>query len=233
MSPYSIHCVGKMECAKCSQTVVINDVVYCCNCKQRFHSRCVGIGNAAIKLINANDNLLFKCDNCLSVQCCDEQNVSVLDVKVIRDKMTKISASFTDLQNNIAAQIDNAFKIGMEEMRLNVNGTLKERVADFEKLMHEKMNNMTLSFFENKRDRDLVAMNSVISEPADLSRNSAKKVKKRKLNEDEKQSFSDEPMTYANVLSGSKKRKACPVIVNKPKESTQSSEATREFLKSK
>ena len=224
-----------MECAKCKQVVLISDLVCCCHCSERFHFRCVNIGISAMKLINTSDNILFKCNECLSVQSCDEQNVSISDISKIREEIMKVTDSVTDMRNNIAAQIGNALKIGMEEMRSMVNGSLNERVVDFEKNLSAKMENMTKSFFEIYREKGKNAMDENVSDSGSSIRSSVSKVKKRKLNDD---SFilnnNKKELTFADVVSGkSTKRKACPVIVIKPRESTQSSDATRDFLKSK
>ena len=223
-----------MECVKCKCIVLINDLVCCFRCGGRFHSRCGGISGPSVKLINASDNVLFKCNDCLSVQSCDEQNVSVLDVDALRQEIKQISSLVADIQNNITAQIGNALKSGMEEMSLNIISTLKQRGDDFDKFISGKMEIMASSFLENKRRQELVEMGNNVSDSDSLNRNVAKKTKKRKLNDDGNCANNEtEVLTFASVVRGNiKKRKAGPVIVIKPKESSQSSEATREFLKS-
>ena len=224
-----------MDCTKCSKNVMINDLVCCCQCSGRFHSRCIGISSTAMKMINANDNLLFKCNDCLSGQCCAEQNVTVSDIIVIKEEMKNISEAIKDIRNNITAQIGNAIKNGMDELRINVNDTLKEKVNDFEKSINKKMESMTSSFLEINRGQDLAVFEKA-SDSSNGNSSSIKRVKKRKLNDDGNIAYNEnEKLTFASVLRGgnAKQRKACPVIVIKPKESTQSSEATRDFLKLK
>ena len=153
-----------MECTTCGKNVLINDLVCCCQCKKCFHARCVALSGPAMKLINASDNLMFKCNNCLLVQSCDEQNVSVSDVNMIKDEIKKISASIIDIRSNIAAQIDSAVKIGMDEIKQNVNGTLKDRVANFEEIVNKNMENMSRAFFGNKREQGLTAINEEVSD---------------------------------------------------------------------
>lgn len=245
-----------MACGKCKAPVLASDLPVPCNgkCGRVFHCTCTTLTRSVAKMVTDNVNVLYKCDDCLSDQCCDGQNDELISkVNSIEAEVKKISSlshSITaGIRDHIAAQIDSALKIGMEEMQRNVNGSL----SCFEKLMCEKWNMMTSSFSEINADRKLAATNKSSVEPSKPDSESGRKNDEieNSKNVNENASFAEivkQPGpagTGTNSESGStastskknnksnKKasRNTRPVIVIKPKESKQACEETRKFLK--
>lgn len=245
-----------MECGACRGGIAINGLpLFCFRCEKYFHAQCSSVENkAAARLITDNANVFFKCDDCLSRPSCGEQNSSVFNIGSMEEDMKKISSlsdSIDDIRNQLAAQIGNALKSGMEELVQNVNGTLNEAVNNIEKLINGKMENMTSSFFQFNADKmKLATMKSTrdASRSVHLESTSSARKKRKISNTDEIDDFdNDDVFEDANPFvtvvnkkarkskskgpkpNSPKKSETRPVIVIKPT-SNQSSEDTRKFL---
>lgn len=230
-----------MDCGKCATSIVMSDLPVTCSgkCGRVFHYKCTPLTKSAAKLITENVNLLFKCDDCPSSQCGDQQNVYA-HINRIDEEVKKISSlleSVIGMRDHIAAQTE-----------INVNGALKS----FEKLICEKLEIMTSSFFEKFADKKLAVMNEMQSESKSIrsesDRNPKRKKRKFQNSDDLTDDVFQENSSFADVVKNSrlvstsknnsnsnttknKTRKARPVIVIKPKESKQACEDTRKFLK--
>lgn len=247
------------ECKQCGAPVLISEIpTTCTGCLSVYHYKCTPLTKAVAKLVSENENLLFKCSDCLSSQCCGEQNLTLPTVRMFEEEMKKISSisdSFSGVREQIAAQINDALKTGMEELMRSLNSTMDKAIFEMSKSVSKELESMKCSFFEFNSNNNLVAMNdkhgtsSTASEPSLLPRG-----KKRKVQEDvcamsddvfvESISFADVVKSNAGIKIRNKStkkkstandvmqvtRKARPVIVIKPKESNQSSEDTRKIL---
>lgn len=253
-----------MICCKCSSAILLSDLPLKCvgfNCARMFHYKCTGLSKTTAKLVTDNDNLFYKCDECLSNQCCGGQHGSP-HVKGIEEEMKKLSSlsdSVLVMRNEITAKIDSALKLGMEQLRIDVN-------ESFEKLFCEKFEKLNKSVLELGAQQNLVAMNDARARIGTIHSESDQIGKKRRIvydHNDQNDDVFDDNATFAEVVkrrgkskkssssnnnsNGSNdvncnsnnagfksvKRKTRPVIVIKPKESKQACDDTRKFLKSK
>ncbi|XP_062702739.1 uncharacterized protein LOC134285620 [Aedes albopictus] len=247
------------ECV-CGSSILPSDIPTACSmCSRVYQYKCTPLTKAVAKLVSENENLLFKCNDCLSSQCCGEQNLALPTVQKIEEEMKKIafiSESISGVREQIAAQINDALKTGMEELGRMINSAMEKAVSDLSTSVSKELENMKCSFFEFNSSKKVAAMNvqqgtsRTASEPSLNPRG-----KKRKVQEDADATSDDvfvESISFADVVKSntgtkSKKksykkkstaneevsRKARPVIVIKPKESNQSSEDTRKVLNCK
>lgn len=241
-----------MICSGCSSAIVLSDLPLKCvgfNCARLFHYKCTGLTKATAKMITDNDNLCFKCNECLSNQCCGGQHLSP-DVKRMEEEMEKLSSlsdSIGDMRGQIGAQIDSALKIGMDQLRLQIKESL-------EKLVCEKFEKLNSSFLKLNTNGNLDAINNARARDGTTHSESDQISKKRKIENDQDDDDSDDEATFAEVVKRrgkrnksksndinnsndrniglrATKRKTRPVIVIKPKESKQPCDETRKFLK--
>lgn len=241
-----------MECAKCKLVIAINALpLVCCGCMRSYHHACTSlVTKTAAKLITDNVNVLFKCDECLSKPSCGEQEKRGLDVKIIEEEMKKISSlsdSIEDIRNKLTVQIETALNSEMEKLRQNVNGTLK----NIENLVNKKMETMTSSCLQfNAGKNKSAAMKNTrgASKSVHLESTSGTRGNKRDEivdveDDDVFEDFEEPVSSWVTVVKNKRKsnskgpkpnkptvHKARPVIVVKPKESNQCSDATRKFL---
>ena len=248
-----------MDCGKCKNTIRINDDPVVCvgKCKSQFHRICTPLTKIAAKLVNDNENILFKCDSCLSAQD-DGAKEDVLD-KLMKEmgEISSVSELLMKSQSGIEKQINIAVAGGIECILKSINTSLQESLACIETSVAKKLDDLKKDLIKDT-DRDKVIMNrkrarterTVHSESDSIPSNKKLIISNTRdepiedgiLRNDEV--FSNTIPTYANVLAGltgsktnklQKKvnRKPRPVIVIKPVESSQSSEDTRSFLKDK
>nr|XP_029730319.1 uncharacterized protein LOC115267467 [Aedes albopictus] len=257
-----------VECSLCGGNVLPSDLPLCCSgcgCAKVVHYKCTSLTKAVAKVITENENVAFKCDECLSSQCCGEQNVLLSNAQKFEEEMKKISSladSLSGVREHIAAQINETMKCDIEQLGRNLNCTLEKAIFGLGELVNKEMENMKCSFSQFNSGK--AAMNvrqgtsSTASEP-----NSNPRGKKRRVQDDgadtsddvfiEKVSFADivknnsgnqtngkisrKKSVKSNDANVTKKvevtRKARPVIVIKPQESSQSSDDTRKFLYTK
>lgn len=248
-----------MFCAECKQPILVSDLPLECvglNCSSVYHYKCSGLTRPTAKTITENVNVCFKCNECLSNQCCGGKHLA-LDVGRIEEEMKQLvsfSSSVTAMRDQIKAQIDNALKLGMEQLRCDVKGSL-------DKLLCEKFESLN-KVLELNAQQNLAVMNDARARTVTIHSESDQVGKKRRidtLNPDENDDVFDDNATFAEVVkrrgknkkssisnsntneisksnnNGFKpvKRKTRPVIVIKPKESKQACEETRKFLKTK
>lgn len=247
------------ECV-CGSSILPSDIPTACSrCSRVYHYKCTPLTKAVAKLVSENENLEFKCGDCLSGQCCGEQNLALSTVQKFeeeRKKISSISDSISGVREQIAAQINDALKTGMEELGRSINSAMEKAVFELGKSVSKELENMKCSFFEFNPSKTVAAMNNkqgtsrTATEPSLNPRG-----KKRKVQEDVDATSDNvfcESISFAEVVKSNigtkikkksyrKKstvndeviRKARPVIVIKPKESNQSSEDTRKVLNSK
>nr|XP_029715443.1 uncharacterized protein LOC115259073 [Aedes albopictus] len=247
------------ECV-CGSSILPSDIPTACSmCSRVYHYKCTPLTKAVAKLVSENESLQFKCSNCLSSQCCGEQNLAPSTVQKFEEELKKISSisdSISGVREQIAAQINDALKAGMEELGRSMNSAMEKAVLELSKSVSKELDNMKTSFFELNPLKKVAVMNvqqgtsRTASEPGLNPRG-----KKRKVNEDVDVTSDDvfvDNISFADVVkskNGTKSnnksyrkkstakeevvRKARPVIVIKPKESNQSCEDTRKVLNSK
>ncbi|XP_055525654.1 uncharacterized protein LOC129718670 [Wyeomyia smithii] len=238
-----------MICSGCSSAIVLSDLPLKCvgfNCARLFHYKCTGLTKATAKMITDNDNLCFKCDECLSNQCCGGQHLTP-DMKRIEEEMQKLSSlsdSVIQMRDQIATQINSAINIGMEQLRSNVKESL-------EKLLCEKFEKLNHSVLQLNTNQNIAAINNARARIGTIPSESDQIGKKRRIEYENNDDVFDDGATFAQVVKSRGKNnksnssnksntnigfkpvkpKTRPVIVIKPKESKQPCEETRKFLK--
>ena len=247
-----------MDCAKCGNTIRISDDPVICvgKCKSQFHRVCTPLTKIAAKVVNDNDNIVFKCVSCLSAQD-DGGNIDALsgELTKIMGVLSSMSQSLTDNQSKIESKINTAISSGIEMILKSVSDSLRESMVCIETSVASKLNDFKKYLEIKDRENNAASMNRkrARNERTVHSESDSNPSKKMFLARDElivddsrrdDEVFCCNKQTYANVLAGStgavfkkiqrkENRKARPVIVIKPVESSQSSENTRLFLKEK
>ena len=248
-----------MDCFKCGQIIRISDDSVVCvgKCKSRFHRVCTPLTKTVAKVVNDNENIEFKCASCLLTQDdgMDEDALSKLAREV--GEFSSLLKSLTKNQSGIEQQINLAVSNSIEMILKSVSDSLRESMANIEANVASKLADLKKDIIGHiDREESSVAMSrkrsrterTVHSESDSLPSKKKLIVSDRydKPMEDDincsDEVFANKVFTYANVVAGStgnkknkmskkENRKARPVIVIKPVESSQSSEDTRCFLK--
>jgi len=247
-------------CLMCERGILVADDPITCigKCGGIFHRSCTPLSRVAAKLLADNPNVLFKCGQCLSGQVCDERDVNVSDVLLMKEEIIKISDLVTDVRKNITAQISIAVESEIENLSKCLSDCLLKRMDNLEGSVASKLDNLENKFgklFE--RGKNSVVINSNCGKIAESASDVSPKRKRQILtdkngepmqvevsNKDEVFSDSSKP-SFASVLKsnvGTKpkpkiriasNRKARPVIVIKPVESSQNNDDTMKDLKQK
>lgn len=253
------------QCCVCHMGMLASDLpVRCsgCKCSKVYHYKCTTMTKPLAKLVAENVNVVFKCDDCLSSQCCGEQNVLISNVEKFEEEVKKISSlseSISGIRDHVSAKINEMLQNEMEQLGKKVNGTLDEAINGFRELISKELKNMKGSFLEINSRKNSVAMNGNqgSSKPTPGSK---RRIVQSDVDETsdnvfmECSSFADavkqttvdsqQWVTVRNKIRSNRKKstktddvkespKARPVIVIKPTESNQSSDDTRKFLNSK
>jgi len=242
-------------CLKCEKGILVSDDPVTCigKCGGNFHRVCTPLSRSAAKLIADNENLFFKCDQCLSGQCCDERDVQCSDVLLMKEEIKKLADSILDIRKNITAQISIAVESEIEQLSKCLSNCLLNRIDNLEGSVASKFDKIENNFgkiFE--RVGNFTAINRNGEKSVESDAGSSPKRKKQILsnkNDEPMQITDDEVFNGTNKLSFAtvlkqkavtkpkvriaSNRKARPVIVIKPVESSQNNDDTRKDLKEK
>ena len=254
----AVVCLFIMDCAKCGNVVRVSDDPVVCvgKCNSRFHRVCTPLTKIAAKVVNDNENIVFKCASCLSAQeDGGKDDAMSSELTEIKSVLSSLSQSLTDTQSEIETQINSAIANGIDSILKSISNSLRESMASIEANVARKLDDFKINVI-GKNDRDKHAAMSrkrsrterMIHSESDSIPNKKKIISNKRdepiedvAKQNDEVFVSENALTYANVLAGSsgnanklkrvENRKTRPVIVIKPVESSQSSEDTRIFLK--
>lgn len=215
------------ECGVCKSVIMINDdPVACVRCGARFHRRCTNLTKAAAKLITDNQNILFKCDACLSGQECifrGDTCSHVLNADEMK-KISSISDAITDMREHITVYIDKAIESGIARVNKYVEVILNNKLTAIEGSVAKIIENTKVNLNEiNDRGSKSAVMNRkrnyferTTHSESDLNSSRKKKILTDKndkpiqidiVNNDtiDDVFHDNDRMTYSNVLTGASK----------------------------
>ena len=208
-----------MDCAKCGNIVRVSDDPVVCvgKCKSRFHRVCTPLTKIAAKVVNDNENIVFKCAACLSAQD-DGGKDDALSVEMTKmmGTLLSFSESLTNTQSGIETKINIAVANGIDTILKSISNSLRESMACIEANVAKKLEDFKIEVIENVNREKSVPMDrkrsrterTVHSELDSIP--NKKKIISNKYDEpiedaimQDNEVFSQNSPTYANVLAGS------------------------------
>lgn len=139
---------------KCNKPIKKNEKVIKCTgqCRNIFHCACVKLNDTATELINENENLCFRCDDCIIFE------------SMIKGSLAEISAKFTSMLSKMMSQ-HTEMKTHFNERIMVIENTLHNSgktvlnemtkvVGDYAKKVEEKSLLFESSVLNNDNDND-------------------------------------------------------------------------------
>ena len=169
---------GKMEqkvevvCNECSETCLEDDkmIINCDLCKNYYHKGCTSIKNTEWKVLTANQNILYSCDNCLEKK--GNEATELKEIKeMLQDNLRETKLFMTTMEEKIYRNVDKLIeeKLGKQSQTQDKLENMMKEVKEAEINIEKKIHTEVKIYLDNQKEKENKVNNIMVlrlKEPA-------------------------------------------------------------------